>query len=483
MTKNLFYTILLSVVNILFPIVSFPYAAHILGPVGIGKVQFIISFAQYFALFAALGIPIYGIKETAKNMDDPKKLAIVFTELTSIFFIASLVLSVIYAIVLFSFPFFSEERSLYIYAGLLILLNFSYTDWFYAGIEEFRGITLRSVLIKSISLILLYTAVKTESDYTYYLFITIFSILGNQLLSFIMVFQKTRPCFTDLNLKKHLKPLFYIFGATLAASIYTVLDTVLLGFLSNDRAVGLYTASVKLIKITIPIITSMGVILIPAISNNFAQNKLSEIRQLLDKSFNFTVFISVPVCFGLAILAPEFIFVFSGNKFMKGTTSMQILSFLPLLIGVGHFFCFQILMPFGRNKEIFFSMLAGVLTCLLLNFTLVPFFQEIGASIANVFTELVVTIFYFLYLRKHYTHNYKWKFVIQSFLSSLLFFPIIMLIRQASMSSLVTLSISVTACAVFYIASHLLVFKNDFLINFITTLRNKLWPNKQKENG
>ena len=384
---------------------------------------------------------------------------------------------------LFSFPFFSGERSLYIYAGLLILLNFSYTDWFYAGIEEFRGITLRSVLIKSISLILLYTAVKTESDYTYYLFITIFSILGNQLLSFIMVFQKTRPCFTDLELKKHLKPLFYIFGATLAASIYTVLDTVLLGFLSNDQAVGLYTASVKLIKITIPIITSMGVILIPAISKNFARDQLSEIRQLLEKSFNFTVFLSVPVCFGLAILAPEFINVFSGNKFMKGTTSMQILSFLPLLIGFGHFFCFQILMPFGRNKEIFFSMLAGVFTCLILNFTLVPYFQEIGASIANVFTELVVTLSYFFYLRKYYVHNYNWKFVFQSFLSSLIFLPVVILIRQANMGSIITLSISVVACATFYVALHLLVFKNVFLFNFITPLKNKLWPNKQKENG
>ena len=343
MTKNLFYTISLSIVNILFPIVSFPYAAHILGPAGIGKVQFIISFAQYFALFAALGIPIYGIKETARNRDDPAKLALVFTELSSIFFIASLVLSAVYLLILFSFPFFSEERSLYIYGGILILLNFSYTDWFYAGIEEFSGITLRSVLIKTISIILLYTLIKTESDYKYYLFITIFSIIGNQLLSFVMVFRKTKFCFTNLDLKKHVKPLFYIFGATLAASIYTILDTVLLGFLSNEQAVGLYTASVKLIKITIPIITSMGIILIPAISKNFAGNNMDEIKQLLAKSFNFLVFLSIPIGFGLAILAPEFIIIFSGDQFIKASTSMQIMASLPVLIGFGHFFCFQIL--------------------------------------------------------------------------------------------------------------------------------------------
>jgi O-antigen/teichoic acid export membrane protein len=482
MTKNLFYNILLSLVNILFPIISFPYAAHILGPAGIGKVQFVLSFAQYFALFAALGIPIYGIKEIAKNRDNPKKLAIVFTELTSIFLITSILLSLVYVIVLFNFQFFSSERSLYLYAGVLILLNFSYTDWYYAGIEEFKGITLRSVVIKLISLILLYTLVKTESDYSYYLFITVFSIIGYQVLSFIMVFKKTSICFTDINLKKHLKPLFYLFGATLAASIYTVLDTVLLGFLSNNEAVGLYTASVKLIKITIPIITSLGVILIPAISKNFGENQHNEIQKLLDKSFKFTVFLSIPICFGLAILAPEFIIIFSGERFLKATSSMQILSLLPLLIGFGHYFCFQILMPSGRNKEIFLSMLAGVFACLILNSILVPYYQEVGASIANVITELIVTTSYILYLKRYYTLKFNYKFLLHSFVSALPFLPLIIIIRSFNLKAIPTLSLSIFTCAIFYIISQLLIFKNTFLFKFITPVINKIWTSKENLN-
>jgi len=187
----------------------------------------------------------------------------------------------------------------------------------------------------------------------------------------------------------------------LAASIYTVLDTVLLGFLSNDHAVGLYTASVKLIKITIPFVTSMGVILIPSISKSFAQKNMEEVKKILDKSFNFMIFVSIPVGVGLAILAPEFIIIFSGNQFTQATSSMQILSLLPILIGFGHFFSYQILIPSGKNKEIFFSMLAGVITSLILNFVLVPFLNEIGASIANVITELIVSVSYFFFIKKY----------------------------------------------------------------------------------
>ena len=482
MKKNFFYSLLLSLVNILFPILSFPYASRILGPVGIGKVQFVISFAQYFALFAALGIPIYGIKEAAKYKDDQKKLSAVFTELTIIFFIASLLLFTVYLVVLFSFPFFTTNRPLYLYAGILILLSFSYTDWFYAGIEEFRAITLRSVIIKIISLVLLYAFIRTGADFRKYLFIIIFSILGNQILSFLMVFKKTSFDFSDLDFRKHVQPLLYIFSATLAASIYTVLDTVLLGFLSTEKAVGLYTASVKLIKITIPIITSMGVILIPAISKNFARNNMQEIKQLLDKSFTYLVFLSVPIGFGLAILAPEFIIIFSGNQFIKAATSMQVLSLLPILVGFGHFFCLQILMPAGKNKEIFFSMLAGVFTCLALNFILVPSMHEIGESIANVCTELIVTLCYFYFIRKHYTLAYNWKFVLQSVISALIFFPVVSLMRYAHLNAIFTLLMSIFACASVYAAIQLFIFKNTFLFNFIKPIKNKFWLYKSLDN-
>ncbi|MDE3143228.1 MAG: oligosaccharide flippase family protein [Bacteroidota bacterium] len=441
---------------------------------GIGKVQFVISFAQYFALLAAIGIPIYGIKETAKHRDDPEKLASVFTEISSIFFITSLLFSVIYCIIIFSFPFFTEERNLYLVAGILIVLSFSYTDWFYSGVEEFKAIALRSIFIKIISLILLYSFVKTETDFAKYLSIVVFSILGNQVLGFALVFNKTKLNFINLDFKRHLQPLIYIFSASIAASIYTVLDTVLLGFLSNEKAVGLYTASVKLVKITLPFVTSMGVILIPSISNQIANNKLEEAKILLKKSYDFLVFFSIPVAFGLAALAPEFIYIFSGKQFSTASVSMQVLAALPVLVGLGHFFSFQILVPFGKNKEIFYPMLAGVFSCLILNFLLVPILQEKGASIANVVTELIVTLLYFYFIRKFFTVNFNIRLVIQSLAAALFFFPIIMLIRSFVAETLYSFILSVFGCTSFYFLVQLFIFKNIFVLNFINTIRNSI---------
>ncbi|MCW3087837.1 MAG: O-unit flippase, partial [Sediminibacterium sp.] len=226
MKKNYFYNLLLSIANILFPILSFPYASRMLGPVGIGKVQLASSFAQYFALFAALGIPIYGMQEVARFRHNKTQLNKVFSELVITNFITSIVMTLLYGVVIFAFPYFGSNIELYLYAGLIILLGFSSIDWFYTGMEQFKPIALRSVFIKFVALLLLFFCVKTETDYKWYLLITVFSILGNNTISFFMIPGKVRIVFSGLALKRHLKPLFFILSTTIAASMYTILDTV-----------------------------------------------------------------------------------------------------------------------------------------------------------------------------------------------------------------------------------------------------------------
>ena len=479
MKKNYIYNLLLSIVNILFPIISFPYASRILGPVGIGKVQLVSSFAQYFALIAALGIPVYGIQEIAKAKDNKQKLAGVFSELMVIYFITSIVLSAIYLAIIFAFPYFKINLELYSFAVLFILLGFSSIEWFYSGLEEFRGIAIRSVSIKLLSLLFLYLFVKDAADFKYYLFITMFAVLGNNLVSLLMVGRKTSMRFTNLDMKKHFTPLFFIFSTTIAASMNTLLDTVILGFLSNDQSVGLYTASVKFTKVALQFVISIGVILIPRIAKNFSEGKLDKVQELIDKSFHFIIFFSIPILAGLAMLAPEFITVFSGIKFLDATVCMRILSLLPVLIGMGYFFAFQILVPAGKNKEMFLSVIGGVATSLLLNFLLVPVMKEIGAAIANVSSELVVTMLYFYFVRKYYSFRYNWALIWRAVLCTLLFIPVIIIIHSMKMNIFLTLFTSVGCCTLVYTFAQYFLFKDYFMFRIIEMVYTRLRVKKE----
>ncbi len=474
MKKNYFYNLSLSITNILFPLLSFPYASRILGPQGIGKVQLASSFAQYFALFAALGIPIYGIQEIAKVRHNQNKLNSVFSELLVIYFTTSILFTLVYFGVIFGFPFFRPNIEIYCYAGLIILFGFASIDWLYSGLEDFKSLALRTILIKLLSLVFLYFFVNDVTDFRNYLFVTIFSLTGNNLINFLMLKGKASFVFPAKRLLAHIKPLFYIFSTTIAASMYTILDTVLLGFLSTEKAVGLYTAAIKLSKVSMPFVTSIGVILIPRISAHMAEKAEATVQQLLDRSFHFIVFFSIPIAAGLLILAPEFIIVFSGREFLEAANSMRIVSFLPLLIGFGHFFAFQILVPGNRYRQMFVSVVGGVFFCLALSFILVPRYHESGTAIANIVTELVVTVSYFYFVRKYFRYTYQWHFLWKAALCCLVFLPVIEGVRWFQFEPFFTLILSMALCALTYFVMQYLVFKDQFVLTAFEYVRTKL---------
>ena len=470
MKKNYIYNLILSVFNILFPILSFPYASRTLGPIGIGKVQFISSFTQYFVMIASLGIPVYGAREIAKLKGKNVLQSKVFSELLSIALIMSLLMTVFYLAIIYVFPFFTVDKHLYVIAAISIFFNFSSIDWLYLGLEEFKMIALRSVAIKVLSLVFLYLMVKSKGDVTIYLCLIIFSGLANSIINFLVIGKRVTFSIIDLNLKQHISPMLLIFGMSVATSLYTVLDVVLLGFLSDEKAVGLYTAAVKLTKIIIPFLTSLGAVLTPSIVKHFADKNYDDIQVLLNKAFHFTVFFSIPSFMGLVLLAPEFILIFSGKEFIDGVLGMQILAILPVSIGFASIWGFLILNPSSRDKEVLYAVIAGMVTCVLLNFLLVPTFRQNGAAVANVGTEFVVLGGFMYYVKKHYQFNFPWKLLIRALVSSLLFIPLVIFIKHLNLGLVPTLFTSVAFCGALYFIMQWFIFKDAY----IQQLRDKV---------
>ena len=463
MNRNYFYNLLLSVVNILFPIITFPYASHIIGPDGIGKVQHAIFFAESFALIAALGIPLYGISAIAKSNSDAKRSK-TFSELILIHGITGLIFSVVYFLIITTVPFFKPHLPLYTTAGLIVLLGFTSVDWFYSGLAKFKLIALRSVFIKLISVVLLFVFVKSSLDFLNYLCILIFSLVGNNIISLILIRKHTRLRLKGIKIKKHLRPVLFVLGSNIAINMYAIWDTLLLGFLTNDKTVGLYFAAVKLVKFSIPFIISLGVSIIPSLTLNMHNKNKAEVDRLLAESFQFIIFLAIPIAIGTFSLAREFILVLSGNEFLAAIPTMQVVAILPLFIGLGHFFSLQILVPSGLNKQMFYATFAGVVSSLILNFSLIPFFGSVGSATANIVSEFVVTGLFYYYVNKHFEIHIDWYLLLKAAISCILFIPIVYLTRYYFQSPVLVLFLSGISCALIYLLFQRLFFKNQFLI-------------------
>lgn len=472
--KNFIYNILLTLTNILFPIVTFPYVSRILGPQGIGTIQFVVSFAQYFALFAGLGIPIYGVREIAKYKNDKQLLSKTFSELIIIHFLTSLILSMIYLVIIFSFDHFAADRKLYLFSTSLILFGFSSIDWLYSGLEGFKLISLRSVAVKIISVISVFLFIKSSADHVIFLYISIFSVLANNIFNLLFLPGKASLKISGSNFKKHVKPLLYIFSTTVATSMYTVLDNVLLGLLSSEKAVGYYTAAVKLTKISLPFITSTGAVTLPALAEGF-HGKDESIYPTLQKIFDFIIFFSVPISVGSFLMAYDFIIAFSGTDFLPALIPMQIMSVLPVLIGLGFFYGFQVLVPASKDKELLYSVLIGMVLGVSVNIVLVPLFGASGGALANVLTELIVTSAYIYFVRKNELFKPKLNVLYQTLLSSIVFVPVYFISKNFEMGSIVRLAFVVPLCGLLYALFQGFLFKNPTFVGVINKFTERIF--------
>jgi O-antigen/teichoic acid export membrane protein len=457
--------LLLTGFNILFPVISFPYAAKILGPAGIGKVQFILSFSQYFALVAALGIPIYGVRIISQSAHNNKLLHKALGELLYIHVVCSVAITAVYLVTVISFSFFEHDKSLYILSGLIILMGFTSIDWYFTGIENFKLIAIRSVAIKLIALIGLYLFVKTRGDYSLYLMVSLFAILGNNVINIFSVRKLIK--LTYKGTRQHLKPLMYTFGTTMATSMYLMLDTVLIGFFADEKAVGLYSASIKLTKIAIPFIISSAQVLMPRISKLFATGDFEALNVTLNKSFNFIVILAVPVCIGLLFLAPELIYVFSGKEFNAAILTMQILSPLALIIGLGYFWGFQILIPAGKEKEMLISVIIGMICNLSLNLIFIPIYKQNGAALANVVSELVVTVTYMYFCLKVISFKISHKPLLYNLLATIPFIAIVLLGHHFKLNTWCLLVFSSALFVTLYFVIQLKLIKTKFVNELI----------------
>ena len=293
---NFIMNAVLTMSSFIFPLITFPYISRILSPVGTGKVAFATSLITYFAMFAQLGIPTYGIRSCAKVRDDRNELSKVVHELLFINLIMSLISYMFFVAILFIIPKLQEERNLYIIISLTILLNAIGMEWLYKGLEEYAYITIRSIAFKFIALIFMFLFVREQKDYTIYGGITIFASSASNVLNLInshkyIDWKKQKGyCF-----KRHIRPILIFFAMSCATTIYTNLDTVMLGFMTTDKDVGYYNAAIKIKLILVSIVTSLGTVLLPRASYYVEHSLIGEFWNTSRKALNFVMVIAIPM--------------------------------------------------------------------------------------------------------------------------------------------------------------------------------------------
>lgn len=389
--RNFVMNIILTMSSFIFPLITFPYISRILLPAGTGKVSFAVSLVSYFNMFAQLGIPTYGIRACAKVRDDREQLTRTAHELLMINMVMSIVSYILLMIGLCFVPRLRGERTLYLIVSVSIILNTIGMEWLYKALEQYSYITMRSIFFKFVALAAMFWLVHRQSDYVIYGGITILAASASNIMNLLNVHRYIDMRFVGgYHLMRHMKAVIVFFAMSCATTIYTNLDTVMLGFMTTDADVGYYNTAVKIKTILVSIVTSLGTVLLPRASYYVEHGQFDEFYKMTKKSLNFVLLTASPLMLYFVLFARQGIYFLSGPAFEGSVIPMQIIMPTLLLIGITNVLGIQILVPMGREKVVLYSEIAGAATDCILNFVLIPQMASAGAAIGTLAAEFVV---------------------------------------------------------------------------------------------
>ena len=401
---NYLFNLINSASQLLFPLITFPYASRIMMADGIGQVNFFQSIISYISLFTCLCIPMYAIREVAKVRDNPEKMTRITVEILLLHAFLTLLGYMAVAVICLTVTKVQTDIPLFLLLSATIFFTAIGCEWFYQGIEDFKYVAIRGLLVKLLSVVLLFLFVKTKEDILWYGAYTVLGVLGGNIFNFIRLrkyLHRDVIDFRALHPLRHLKPALHVFALNVVISIYLQLNNVLLGFMKDAEAVGYFTAATKIMMITMSISSSLGAVIMPRTSNLIAEGRMDEFRILIQKSYDFVLALAMPLTVGLIFTSPSIILLLSGEGFAPAVLTSQIVASNILMVGLSGVMGIQVLYPLGKINIVILCTLIGAAVNVFFNVLLIPRYGHNGTAVAYMLAEVAVTVSMFLIGRKY----------------------------------------------------------------------------------
>lgn len=443
--KNFLYNIIYQLLTFFVPLITVPYVSRVLGAENVGIYSYTYSIVYIFMLFGMLGINNYGSRTIARVRDDKDELSKTFFSIYFFQLIINILALVIYfAYVLLIDP--SYKTIYFIQAIFLISICFD-INWFFFGLEKFKITITRNLIIKILSVILIFILVKDKSDLNIYTFIMSFSTLLSQVFLFIIlpkyiIFKKVK--FKEIF--SHFKEVLYLFIPVLAFSIYKVMDKTMIGLFSSMTQVAYYEYAEKLMNIPTAIISALGVVMLPHMSYIMGNDKENYKKTIFD-SMKLVSKLSTIMCLGLILISSDAVKVLFGNEFEESSSILILLSTTILASSWANVIRTQFLIPLKKDKVYIRSTFIAAIVNLILNVIFIRKYAAIGACIGTVISEFIV-MFYQIFSTKNDLEYKKYMISligegVQSFIIIMIAFVISAFIHNIYVRLIVKVFISV----------------------------------------
>lgn len=415
--KNYLYNLSYQILLVIAPLLTTPYVSRVLHANGVGVYSYTHTIATGFALFAALGVNTYGQREIAYHQDDIHDRSKAFWELVLLRIFTTLIVCSVYLV--FSLQ-YNDYRVYLLEQLILVVATMFDVSWFFHGMENFKIIAVRNVIVKVATVALIFLLVKTETDLNKYILINALSVFCGYILFFFYLkgdIEKVPLKF--LRPQRHLRGTLEFFIPLIATQLYSQLDKIMLGAITNNAFEnGYYEQARKIVNIIILVLTSLNAVMLPRVANLYKKDDLSQIKQYYKKGFSMILLLLAPMIVGLYIVSDNLVIWFLGNDFGPVAILLKMSAFLLVFMSAGNFVGMQYLSPTGKQNQMTCVYLISAAINMILNALLIKNFLSQGAMVASIIAE-AFSCFAQVYLLKKSEYNFKmlrdaWKYLVAS---------------------------------------------------------------------
>lgn len=395
------------------PLITMPYVARVLGAYGLGVYSYSASIMSFCVVITTMGVSLYGQREIASCLNKEQRTRTFW----SIYFIETTVFLLTLLVYFLSVSFSQSDIKLALYFQIFTLIG-AWLDisWLFFGVENFKIAILRNILVRIISLVSIFLFIHSESDVYLYCFILTFS----DFISAVPLWFRAGKYIGGYaicnirDIKARILPMFKMMLPAISINLFSIVDKIILGSFVALDAVGIYDNAFRISKFSVAFITTIGVVMLPRMTNLYAEGRNEMSESFFKKSLSLTLFLGAGCSFGLMTIAPTLIPLYLGEGFYDAIIVTQILSVVLIIIAWGNVFRTQFIIPRKMDNLYVHSVIGAAVLNIILNLVLIPLFGIIGAASSYVVTEIAMTTYqtikvrHFLNIKEYLLDNLKY---------------------------------------------------------------------------
>lgn len=391
--ENIVALFSVNVIGYIVSFISFPYLTHVLGVERFGSIALAQGISNYFLMIITYGFNLTGPKEIATGKSN-QEIARRFSAIICAKGVLFIFVSIIYIIGIYIFPYFHEDRYIFLSVSLSFVGEWLFPLWFFQGIERMRYITFATLFSKTMVVVTIFALVRESADAWIAALLLSSTSLVSTVFALYIIYKNYKYVFVKVSwddVLMELKEGKKIFLSILSTNLYTGSNIVILGFMTNTTIVGYFSAAQKIFLAVKMMIDNIFVAVYPRVNRLFMESneKAISFLKITLRRVGILAFVMVLI---LSVISEKIIPLFLGLDFLESIIIFRILIWIPFVVVFTNIFLLQVLIPLGYQKDYSTIVFLSALFNLIIIWPLIYFLNGVGVAIAMLITEIFVAI-------------------------------------------------------------------------------------------